>query len=196
MDEKSPTVLVIARPNGAGKTTFAKRYLPEFAEIGEFLNADMIAAGLSPFNPAGQAFLAGKLKLTRFDELSKSRVSFGFESTLARRTHQRRLAHMKADLGYRVIIVFLWLPSAVLAVLRVAGRVTQGGHDIPESVIRRRFAAGLSNFANRYSQIADEWFVYNAVGFPLVRICRWNGSDLTISNLSIYDQFRETVPEL
>ena len=106
-----PTVYVIARPNGAGKTTFASKYLPGFVQCKEFLNADLIAAGLSPFNPESQNFAAGKLMLRRIDELTAQRVNFSFETTLSGRGYLRRLREMK-QAGYEVHLFFLWLPGS------------------------------------------------------------------------------------
>ena len=156
-----PTVYVLAGPNGAGKTTFAMRFLREIVHCREFLNADMIAAGLSPFAPETQALRAGRLLLTRMKELSDGRCDFGFETTLAGKGYINKLIRMKRS-GYRVILYFLWLPSADIAVARVANRVRQGGHDIPEAVIRRRYESGLRNFFQFYAPLADAWGLFYA----------------------------------
>jgi hypothetical protein len=115
-----PTVYVIAGPNGAGKTTFATAFLPGFVNCREFVNADLIAAGLSPFDPDSQAVAAGRLMLQRIDELVLARQSFGFETTLSGRVHARRLTLMKSEAGYRVVLFFLWLETDALAISRVA----------------------------------------------------------------------------
>src|SRR3954452_457766 len=125
-----PTVYVIAGPNGAGKTTFATEFLPDFVACREFVNADLIAAGLSPFAPETQALRAGRLLLTRMKELSAAGQDFGFETTLAGRGYVKTLGEMKMA-GYRLVLFFLWLPTADLAVARVANRVHQGGHGVP-----------------------------------------------------------------
>jgi predicted ABC-type ATPase len=122
----SPTVYVIAGPNGAGKTTFAAQFLPDFVNCRQFLNADLIAAGLSPFAPETQNLRAGRLLLERIRELSRAREDFGFETTLSGRTYVRLLTDLKAA-DYRVVLFFLWLPNADLAVNRVAVRVRQRG---------------------------------------------------------------------
>jgi len=127
-----------SRPNGAGKTTFSAEFLPDFVNSREFLNADLIAAGLSPFAPETQNLRAGRLLLTRIKELTGGKQDFGFETTLSGRSYVRLLNEMKND-GYRILLFFLWLPSADLAVARVKNRVRQGGHNVPEPVIRRRF---------------------------------------------------------
>src|SRR5437870_9445832 len=119
---KPPTVYVIAGPNGAGKTTFASEFLPDFVQCREFLNADLIAAGLSPFAPQTQNVRAGRLLLERIGELVSARADFGFETTLSGRSYIQRLQAMKVD-GYRVVLFFLWLPSPDLAVARVRSRV-------------------------------------------------------------------------
>ena len=115
---KPPTVYVIAGPNGAGKTTFASEFLPDFVDCRQFLNADLIAAGLSPFAPETQNVKAGRLLLERIGELASAGEDFGFETTLSGRTYARLLTGLRRD-GYRVALFFLWLPSADLAVLRV-----------------------------------------------------------------------------
>lgn len=162
---RSPTAYLIAGPNGAGKTTFATEFLPDFVHCREFVNADLIAAGLSPFAPETQALRAGRLVLTRIRELAEARQDFGFETTLAGRGYARLIADLKGS-GYRVVLFFLWLPDAELAVARVANRVRQGGHDIPEETIRRRFDAGLRNFFRLYAPLADSWHLYDGSRLP------------------------------
>ena len=130
------------------------------------MNADLIAAGLSPFNPESQSVAAGRLMLQRIDELSARRTSFGFETTLAGRTHAKRLKAMKTDLGFRVSMFFIWLPSVNQAIARVSTRVREGGHNIPEPIIRRRYELGIKNFASLYVPFLDEWFVYNGSSRP------------------------------
>jgi predicted ABC-type ATPase len=163
------TVYVIAGPNGAGKTTFATEFLPEFVDCREFLNADLIAAGLSPFAPETQNLRAGRLLLERIHELFSARVDFAFETTLAGRSYARMLKTFRQE-GYRVVLFFLWLPSVELAVSRVAMRVRQGGHNIPEADIRRRYTAGLRNFFGLYRSVLDAWWLYDASELPPVLI--------------------------
>lgn len=163
------TVYVIAGPNGAGKTTFATEFLPEFVDCREFLNADLIAAGLSPFAPETQNLRAGRLLLERIQELFSARVDFAFETTLAGRSYARMLKTFREE-GYRVVLFFLWLPSVELAVSRVAMRVRQGGHHIPEADIRRRYTAGLRNFFGLYRSVIDAWWLYDASELPPVLI--------------------------
>src|SRR4051794_6777634 len=125
-----PTAYVIAGPNGAGKTTFAMEFLPAFVQCREFVNADLIAAGLSPFAPETQAIRAGRLMLTRIKELAAARQDFAFETTLAGRSSLKVVTDLKQS-GYQVILFFLCLPRAQMAVERVALRVRLGGHDVP-----------------------------------------------------------------
>ena len=162
---RSPTVYVIAGPNGAGKTRFATDFLPEFVQCREFVNADLIAAGLSPFAPESQAMRAGRLLLIRIKELAEARQDFGFETTLAGRAYVRLISELRQS-GCEVILFFLWLPTAEMAMARVAGRVRQGGHDVPETTITRRFHAGLRNFFKLYAPLVNSWCLYNGSQLP------------------------------
>jgi predicted ABC-type ATPase len=160
-----PTVYVIAGPNGAGKTTFASEFLPDFVKCREFLNADLIAAGLSPFAPEAQNVRSGRLLLERIRELAGERVDFGFETTLSGRTYVKRLTDMRAS-GFRVVLFFLWLPNVDMAVARVRKRVAEGGHGVPLEDIRRRYAAGIQNLFRLYRSLAHEWRLYDASRLP------------------------------
>lgn len=165
---KPPKILIIAGPNGAGKTTFAREFLPHEADCPDFINADLIAAGLSPFRPETAAFRAGRLMLQEVHEKVRLRKSFAFETTLSGRTYVKLLQECR-DNGYHIVLVFLGLPSADMAVTRVAARVTQGGHNVPEQDIRRRFEAGLNNFHQVYKRIVDVWTLYDNSGtIPLM----------------------------
>ncbi|ESQ15246.1 MAG: AAA family ATPase [Thiohalocapsa sp. PB-PSB1] len=161
----NPRVLVIAGPNGAGKTTFAREFLPKEAQCPAYINADLIAAGLSPFSPELAAVKAARLMLEAMDEHAARRESFALESTLAGRGYARRLAALKA-VGYRFSIYFLKLPSADMAVARVAERVRQGGHAVPDAVIRRRFASGWRNFIDLYRPLANQWVLFDSAERP------------------------------
>lgn len=158
-----PKVIIIAGPNGAGKTTFAREFLPNEADCPVFINADLIAAGLAPFAPTAAAIQAGRLMLAQIRRHFQMRESFAFETTLAGRAWLRQIVEWQ-HAGYQVKLVFLKLNSPEEAVARVAQRVRQGGHDIPETVIRRRFAAGLDNFTKRYAPLVDEWVLYDNSG--------------------------------
>lgn len=155
-----PRILIIAGPNGAGKTTFAREFLPNEAHCPVFVNADLIAAGLAPFQPESAALLAGRLMLQQIDDHVGHQRSFAFETTLSGLAYARKIPRWRAA-GYQVELHFLALDSADAAIERVAQRVRQGGHHIPEATIRRRFIAGSDNFARRYQQLVDYWFHYD-----------------------------------
>jgi predicted ABC-type ATPase len=154
----SPIVVVIAGPNGAGKSTSAARLLPEGLDISHFVNADVIAAGLSAHAPEAVALEAGRIMLERLDELAAKRQSFAFETTLSARTYARLLRRLQAE-GYEVHLVYIWLKDPELAIDRVAERVRRGGHHIPDETVSRRYHRGLQNFKSLYSQIADSWLL-------------------------------------
>jgi len=135
MDKAAPRVLILAGPNGAGKTTFAREFLPQEADCPVFVNADLIAIGVAPFAPEAVALHAGRLMLAELDRHFASRISFAFETTLSGRGYLRQIEKWQRA-GYRVKLIFLQLSSAEEAIARVAQRVRQGGHDIPEATIR------------------------------------------------------------
>jgi predicted ABC-type ATPase len=161
----APTIIILAGPNGAGKTTLAGTLLARL-KISEFINADDIAQHLSPGVPENVAIEAGRRMLERMNESAQQRKSFAFETTLAARVYHRWLQDRLAE-GYGVHLRFCWLPSAELAVERVAGRVAHGGHDIPENVIRRRYGLGLHNLFSLYFPLATTWEVYDTSVLPL-----------------------------
>jgi predicted ABC-type ATPase len=156
-------IIIIAGPNGAGKTTFARDFLPSEAHTLRFINADLIAAGLAPFNPESVAFKAGRLMLQEIDECVVAGHDFAFETTLSGLSYLQKIKCWQA-LGYQVKLWFLSLPSGDLAVSRVAQRVMQGGHNIPEDVIRRRFKVGLKNFNQHYRYAVGSWMLYDNSG--------------------------------
>ena len=156
-------ILIIAGPNGAGKTTFARSFLPAEAQLPRFINADLIAAGLAPFAPETAAFKAGHLMLEEIEQCARRGESFAFETTLSGLGYLRHIRAWRAQ-GYRVSVFFLSLPNAETAIARVAERVRQGGHNIPEPVIRRRFDAGIANFHRHYKQAVDDWVLFDNTG--------------------------------
>jgi predicted ABC-type ATPase len=141
----TPRIIVIAGPNGAGKTTFAKELLPREAECPRFINVDLIAAGLSPFNPDASAFHAGRLMTSEMRRYLDPGESFAFETTLSGRSYARQIPRWQSA-GFSVELVFLKLRSVRLAVSRVKARVAQGGHHVPAAIVRRRFHQGWHNF--------------------------------------------------
>lgn len=158
-----PKIIIIAGPNGAGKTTFAREFLPNEAACPIFVNADLIAAGLSPFSPDTATVRAARIMLEQIVEHVRRKESFAFETTLSGVGYARRIPEWQA-LGYRVELFFLSLPEPEDAISRVALRVRQGGHDVPEVVIRRRFASGLGNFKRIYRHLVDAWAMYDNSG--------------------------------
>lgn len=163
MMNKGQKIVIIAGPNGAGKTTFAREFLVREAGCAFFVNADLIAAGLSPFTPERAAFRAGRLMLEEIRGYVGRRESFAFETTLSGR-HYIRLIRQWRGIGYRVKLIFLSLPDADMAAERVRIRVAQGGHDVPEQVIRRRFGKGWNNFHDIYKRLVDAWVLYDNSG--------------------------------
>lgn len=160
-------VVMIAGPNGAGKTTFARSFLPAEAQCPRFINADLIAAGLSPFAPEAAAVRAGRLMLEEIGLSVAQGESFALETTLSGLSYLRHIRAWQAQ-GYHVSLFFLALPSVDLALARVAERVKQGGHNIPPEVVRRRFAAGRVNFEAKYQQAVDAWALYDNAGMAPV----------------------------
>jgi predicted ABC-type ATPase len=156
MSESSPNVVVLAGPNGAGKSTAAPLILKEALGIDEFVNADVIAQGLSGFEPERASLAAGRIMLARLRELARQRSGFAFETTLASRSFAPWLADL-IQTGYQFHLVFLWLPHPDIAVARVAARVRAGGHDVPEETIRRRYESGLRNFFRLYQPMTTTW---------------------------------------
>ena len=163
MEAEAPRIIIIAGPNGAGKTTFAREFLPGEAACPVFVNADLIAAGLAPFAPETAALQAGRLMLQELTRHFAARTSFAFETTLSGRGYLRLIKGWQAA-GYRVKLIFLQLASPEEAIARVVQRVRQGGHDIPETVVRRRFAAGKDNFERLYAPLVDAWALYDNAG--------------------------------
>jgi predicted ABC-type ATPase len=161
-------IVIIAGPNGAGKTTFAREFLPNEANCPIFVNADLIAAGLSPFAPELAAFKAGRLMLEEIASHVKRSESFAFETTLAGLTYAQMIPAWRLS-GYKVELAFLSLPDDEMAIERVANRVHQGGHNVPEEVIRRRFVHGLRNF-ERYKMLVDNWQLYDNSDIPTILI--------------------------
>ncbi len=161
-------IVIIAGPNGSGKTTFAVEFLPNEADCPVFINADLIAAGLSPFSPEKAAILSGKLMLEQIKSHVLNGDSFAFETTLSGRAYARMIPEWQAA-GYRVKLIFLSLPSIEMAIDRVATRVAQGGHHVPGDIIKRRFLSGLNNFHKVYKSLADVWILYdNSQDEPIV----------------------------
>ncbi|MGL4611720.1 MAG: zeta toxin family protein [Trueperaceae bacterium] len=181
----SPHVIVIAGPNGAGKSTIAPLLLQEVLEIEAFVNADVIAKGLSAFAPEKVAIQAGKIMLEQLHRLASQGETFAFETTLASRTFAPFLRNLKNG-SYTVSLLFLYLESPDLAVKRVAERVASGGHQVPEVDIRRRYEAGLRNLFRLYRPIVDSWSIWNASGEAQALIARQVKDGLTVQDKQLW----------
>jgi predicted ABC-type ATPase len=154
---------ILAGPNGAGKTTFANEFLPIEAECLNFVNADLIANGLSPFQPTKMAIEAGRLMIERIRECVRKNESFAFETTLSGKGYYRKIIEWKKQ-GYEIILYFFKLPSVEFAIARVNHRVSKGGHDVPEKDIRRRFVRSWENFNMLYKPLVDSWAIFDTSG--------------------------------
>jgi predicted ABC-type ATPase len=155
-------IYVIAGPNGAGKTTASQSLLPELLDCQEFVNADEIAKALSPFKPESVALEAGRIMLSRINHLLEAGETFAFETTLATKSYKNLLLKAK-EVGYETFLIFIYLNSPNLAVQRVKTRVEEGGHNIPQDTIIRRYSNGLKNLFKIYLAIIDEWiFIDNS----------------------------------
>jgi predicted ABC-type ATPase len=157
---KQRRIIIVAGPNGAGKTTLAREYLLKEADCPEFVNVDLIAAGLSPFDPDRAAIRAGRIMLSEIERRTRKGESFAFEATLSGHVYARLIPRWRSD-GYRVRLIFLSLPDPEIAIARVAARVAQGGHNVRSAVVRRRFHSGLRNFQDIYMELVDVWWWYD-----------------------------------
>lgn len=160
MEPAERKIIILAGPNGAGKTTFGREYLPKEAGCPIFINADLIAEGLSPFDPSLVAIRSGRIMLQMIREHAERGDSFAFETTLAGRSYARSIPRWQ-EAGYSVTLFYLSLPTPEIAISRVAERVRQGGHHVPDDVVRRRFVAGRENFETLYKPRVDEWILYD-----------------------------------
>jgi predicted ABC-type ATPase len=167
-------VIIIAGPNGAGKTTFARNFLPKEAQTYQFINADLIAAGLSPFNPDLAAFKAGRIMLREIEAISLSGHNFAFETTLSG-VHYLTQIKLWQNLGYTVKLWFIKLSTTELAIERVKSRVEQGGHDIPQATILRRFTSGLKNL-EKFKLIVDSWVIYDG-DVVIPKLIDWSANE-------------------
>ena len=159
---------IIAGPNGAGKTTFAIDLLPEEAQCKHYINADLIAKGLSPFEPELAAIQAGRLMLSEIEKCIKSNTSFAFETTLSGLSYRRKIEAWR-EIGYEIILYYFSLPTVEMAIERVKLRVSQGGHNIPKQDIRRRFERSKKNFDHVYKHIVDVWVMFDTSGIvPII----------------------------
>ncbi len=182
---------IIAGPNGAGKTTSSYTVLPEILNCREFVNADEIARGLSPFQPENVAIEAGRLMIDRIKYLIKINADFAFETTLSARSFVGVIKKAKES-DYFIVLVYLWLNSQDLAVERVKARVEDGGHNIPEHVIRRRFNRGIENLFNLYMPISDFWMIINNSENPYKFVAEgFINDNKQIYDINIWNKLKE-----
>ena len=172
----SKNLYIISGCNGAGKTTASYTILPEILDCREFVNADEIARGLSPFNPEGMAIEAGRLMLKRIEELLCRNETFSIETTLATRSYLNLVQRAQAK-GYTVRLLFFWLNSPELALQRVSERVAKGGHNIPEPIVRRRYVAGINNLFQLFMNEVDYWTIYDNSEYPAVQVASGGKDD-------------------
>ena len=180
---------IIAGCNGAGKTTASYTVLPEILQCKEFINADEIAKGLSPFNPEQVAIQAGRLMLTRINRLIQNETDFAFETTLASKSFLKTIEKAKKK-GYFITLIFFWLISPELAIERVKIRVKEGGHNIPQEVIVRRYYAGLNNFFNLYMNKVDYWMFFDNSDMISKIIAEGNNENISIKNTEIWHKLK------
>ena len=183
-----PKLYIIAGPNGAGKTTFAKEFLPYYAKCSNFVNADLIALGLSPFSPSLVNIKAGKILLNEIDNFISHKVDFSFETTLAGKTYVNLIKEAKSK-SYYVHIIFLWIPSLHLAKERIKQRVKQGGHHVPDADVKRRLNRSLKNFFDLYRPLSDAWDIFDNSGIDPVLVVKSNEKGLQIINKLLYQKW-------
>lgn len=176
--DMSKNLYIISGCNGAGKTTASYTVLPEVLDCKEFVNADEIARGLSPFNPESVAIEAGRLMLQRIEDLLCKEESFSIETTLATKSYIN-LVRRAQEKGYTVRLLFFWLNSPDLALQRIAERVAKGGHNIPEPIVRRRYVTGISNLFRLFMNEVDSWEIYDNSKYPAIQIARGGKDDET-----------------
>lgn len=158
--KKQPNLYIVAGANGSGKTTFANSLLSNYVSCANFVNADLIAKGISPFNPERAAIKAGKILLEEINDLAKKKADFAIESTLSGKTHVRMIKFLR-KYSYQIHIFYLWVPSVELSIERISDRVKNGGHHVPTKDVRRRFKKSLDNFLHIYRNICDSWILFD-----------------------------------
>ncbi len=193
MPNTAPSLIIVPGTKGAGKSTAAPALLRETLGVTEFVNADVIAQGLSAFEPERVAFAAGRIMLARIQELAQQGASFAFETTLSSKSFARWIWQLMQT-GYQFHLLFLWLPSADFAVQRVAVRVRLSGHDVPEAIIRRRYDAGLRNFFALYRPLATSWQMYDNSGVTDIRLIA-EGRQTTITQIGDVESWQNLSKE-
>lgn len=191
--ETLPEIHVIAGPNGAGKTTFAKAFLPDVG-VAEFLNADLLAAGLNPLKPEASAFEAGRILLSRWRDLVSQKRSFAFESTLSGLSYAKMLKDAKEN-GSTIQIHYLWVPSTNICLQRIRNRIKKGGHSVPPADVRRRYPNSIKNFFNIYLPLADKAWLWDVSANPTSLVANWQEDELTVHQTKTYESICKTAKE-
>lgn len=181
MKKKNLYIIAGCNGNGAGKTTASFTILPEILKCKEFVNADEIAKGLSPFQPEKVSFEAGRIMIERVDYLLEEEESFALETTLSTKSYKQKIISAKKK-GYSIKLLFFWLPSAEMAIQRVKIRVKEGGHNIPEEVVRRRYTRGIENFFKIYISLCDEWILFDNSLMGAEVVAKGNETEFEIYN--------------
>lgn len=194
MPKSHPHLYVIAGPNGAGKTTFAREFLPRYAKCDEFVNMDLIAQGLAPFDPRTAALEAGRIMVKRLRSLMDQRHRFAFETTLAGQNHQRFFKEAQR-VGYRITLYYLYLPSEGLALQRIRERVQRGGHDVPEIDVRRRFKRSLTNVLKVYRKIVDSFVLFDNAGSAPILVAHEEAGRFKVWNLPSWEKIQAQLEE-
>ena len=187
-----PRLFVIGGCNGAGKTTASYTILPRLLDCSEFINYDEFAKSLSPFDPDKASIMAGRYMHMKMQILMQKKKDFGIESTLATRSLLKIIKESQEN-GYTVTVLYLWISSPELAIERVKKRVTEGGHDVLDDTVRRRFNAGLINFFNDYMNIADEWILADNSDPPYKTIASGSKKGITVHDLKKYREIKESI---
>ncbi|OGT52810.1 MAG: Zeta toxin family protein [Gammaproteobacteria bacterium RIFCSPHIGHO2_12_FULL_41_15] len=188
-----PQLYMIGGPNGAGKTTVSKTLLPELLNCYEYVNADAIAAALSPFAPETTALQAGRLMLERIHQLAEQKKDFAFETTMASRSFAPFIKQCQQQ-DYQITPLYLWLEDPNLAVVRVHDRVRDGGHSIPDNVVLRRYKRSINNFLNIYTRLADRWLLFdNSFNEPTMIAEKELGGSLIVTNQNVWNKFKGTL---
>ena len=189
-ERANPKIYIIAGPNGAGKTTFATEFLPKYAQCKNFVNADLIAQGLAPFNSKSVEITAGRILLKQIYELAQKREDFAFESTLAGKSYFPFLKKLKKE-GYFIHLFFLWIPNVDLALMRIKKRVANGGHNIPAKDVRRRFRRSIKNLFKLYKPLLDSWVLFDNSGIPPQLIAKAQYDRLEIFDENLFDKITQ-----
>ncbi|MEA3369506.1 MAG: zeta toxin family protein [Candidatus Ratteibacteria bacterium] len=182
-------VYIIAGPNGSGKTTFAKEFLPNYAKCPNFVNADLIAQGLSPFSPRSEAIKAGKLVLSQIHEFARAGIDFSFESTLAGKSYVNFFKELRTK-GYKLHLFFLWIPDEELAIARIKDRISYGGHNVPAQDVRRRFKRSICNFFKLYQPLLDSWMLFDNAGSIPTLIAKTKNGQVSIIHQGLFEKIK------